>query len=198
MMPQKTPRAARYTDEEDEGGEMMIHEPFKVYTSPVTATHYDVYLSNPFIEPAYYDDLCQLLRRAGENDTVRMYLNTPGGDMAAGLAIIQAMRESKATITTVLHPMAFSMGALMFLCGDKQEAAPGSILMFHTYSSGLSGKGSEQVAEVHANNAWFECVLKETCMPFLTRAELKSLMQGKDLWLQYPEIEKRLAAMRSA
>ena len=134
----------------------------------------------------------------GENDQVKLYLNTPGGALISGLALIQAMRDSKATITTILNPQAFSMGALIFLAGDQKVAPPNSLLMFHHYSGGLSGKGNEQVLELSATNAWFEEAMHNTCAPFLTKKEIRDVLQGKDLWLGSAEINKRLHELKKA
>lgn len=168
---------------------------FQVFSTVHTRREYDIYLSHELVEPSAYDELCQLLRGADPQDSVRLYLNTHGGDVASGLALIQAMQDSEATVTTILNPQAYSMGALLFLAGDVLVARPNGILMIHNYSSGLSGKGNEQAAEVAALNTWFEEVLRNVCHPFLTRAELKAVLHGRDLWLHYADIQKRLANM---
>lgn len=170
---------------------------FQVFKRTPAGQAHDIYLSHELVEPAEYDELCQLLRTASPQDVIRMYLNTDGGELASGLAIIQAMRESPATIVTVLNPKAFSMGALIYLSGDVLEVRPNSLLMFHTYSSGLMGKGNEQAAEVAALNAWYEQVLKNTSAHFLSKSEIKAVLQGKDLWLHYKDIKRRLKAMKT-
>ena len=179
---------------EDAGG----GPPFQVFAAPRIGQEYSIYLSNAVQAPAAYDALCHQLRTVTEHDKVKLYLNTPGGAVISGLALIQAMRESKATITTILNPQAFSMGALIFLCGDVCLAPPNSLLMFHNYSGGLSGKGNEQAAELSATNAWFDEAMHDTCHPFLTKKELQAVLQGKDLWMRSPEINKRLQQMKKA
>lgn len=180
-------------EDADDGGPVI-----QVFNSQKVVTEYSIYLSNPVVEPAAYDEVCHLLRKVGSDDKVKIYLNTPGGALISGLALIQAMRESKATITTILNPQAFSMGALLFLCGDELVAPPNSLLMFHHYSGGLSGKGNEQVAELSAINTWFQDAMNDICQPFLTKKEIKEVLQGKDLWLGSPEISKRLQALKKA
>lgn len=182
-------------DDDLEGGGPV----FQVFATPATGQEYSIYLSSAVQAPAAYDVLCHQLRSLGENDKVKLYLNTPGGALISGLALIQAMRDSKATITTILNPQAFSMGALIFLCGDECLAPPNSLLMFHHYSGGgSSGKGNEQAAELKAVNAWFEEAMHDTCDPFLTKEEVQAVLQGKDLWLRGREINKRLARLKKA
>lgn len=190
-------RAESIDDLEDalEGGGAP---PLQVFTTSKVSNEYSIYLSNAVVEPSAYDEVCHLLRQVGENDQVKLYLNTPGGALISGLALIQAMRDSKATITTILNPQAFSMGALIFLAGDQKVAPPNSLLMFHHYSGGLSGKGNEQVLELSATNAWFEEAMHNTCAPFLTKKEIRDVLQGKDLWLGSAEINKRLHELKKA
>lgn len=180
-------------DVEDDNGPVI-----QVFNKQKVINEYSIYLSNSVVEPAAYDEVCHLLRQVNEDDKVNLYLNTPGGALISGLALIHAMRESKATITTILNPQAFSMGALIFLCGDVRIAPPNSLLMFHHYSGGLSGKGNEQVAELSAINTWFEEAMHDTCSPFLTKKELRDVLQGKDLWMGSAEINKRLNELKKA
>lgn len=168
----------------------------QVFNRQRVSTEYSIYLSSAVVEPSAYDEICHLLRQVGENDEVKFYLNTPGGALISGLALIQAMRESKAKITTILNPQAFSMGALLFLCGDELVAPPNSLLMFHHYSGGLSGKGNEQVAELSAINTWFEDAMHDICEPFLTKKEIRKILQGSDMWLGSAEINKRLKSLK--
>ncbi|HDR9103481.1 TPA: ATP-dependent Clp protease proteolytic subunit [Burkholderia vietnamiensis] len=168
----------------------------KVFTTQKVHNEHSIYLSTPVAEPAAYDEVCHLLRIANEEDQVKLYLNTPGGALISGLALIQAMRESKATITTILNPQAFSMGALIFLCGDVRVAPPNSLLMFHHYSGGQSGKGNELVAELAATSTWFEEAMQNTCSPFLTKKEIKDVLEGKDIWMGSTEINRRLQDLK--
>lgn len=188
------PKPMIRNEHDDEELEDTLTGPaLQVYQTQKVVSEYSVYLSQPVVQPVAYDEICHLLRQVGPDDRVKLYLNTPGGALTAGLALIQAMRDSKATITTILNPQAFSMGALMFLAGDEKLAPPNSLLMFHHYSGGgLAGKGNEQYAELLAVNAWFEEVMLDVCQPFLTKKEIRAVLEGKDLWLGSPEINKRL------
>jgi len=182
-------------DEEDEASS---GPPYQVFTTEKTVKTFDVYLSAHADEPSVYDPLCHLLRQASEEDSVRLFLNTPGGSLFAGAALIHAMRESAATITTILHPAAYSMGALIFLCGDEVEVPPTAHLMFHHYSDELKGKGNELLAEVTASVTWYERLLRDTSTGFLTETEIRDLLQGKDLWLHSDEILARMENLRRA
>lgn len=172
-------------------------EPFRVFTAEHTILAHDIYLSDELIEPSAYDELCHLLRNAAPEDDIRLYINTPGGSVSSGLAIIQAMQESEASITTILNPEAYSMGALMFVAGDSHVINDKSILMFHNYSGGLFGKGNEQAAEIAAVKPWFEKIMNDICCPFLTEEEVTAVLRGSDLWLRQEEILPRLERLHA-
>lgn len=174
-------------DDDDEVGA----RPYSMFVDEKTTRSITIYLSKSIGTPAGYDELCHMFRSLSEGDTVRLYLNTTGGNVAAGLAMIEAMRDSQATITTILNPEAFSMGALLFLAGDDFEFPPNGRLMLHNYSSGSMGKGNEQMAEVQSSIKWFEQVMTDTCYPFISKAEIHAIIEGRDLWLTSDSIRLR-------
>lgn len=164
------------------------------------APNFQLYLSKEIGDAEQYDELCHYLRSMPASATVDMYLNNGGGDMMAGTAILQAMRDSKAHITTILNPSAFSMAAILFLAGDSYRVPSNGLLMFHDYSGGgmSGGKGNEQIAEVQASQAWYENLLIDVCTPFLSLEDIAAVMKGKDIWLHAPEIEMRLLTTKSS
>jgi ATP-dependent Clp endopeptidase proteolytic subunit ClpP len=91
-----------------------------------------------------YTDVCNILLTASEDDTVIITLNTPGGVVFTGLAIIHAMQKSRATVVTRVIGMAASCGALIWSYGQKLEMCPFSRLMFHASSGGFMGKTRDQ------------------------------------------------------
>lgn len=170
--------------------------PYQLLSYVKEVCNYEVYLSDALDEPILYVELITALRQAGPDDTFHIYLNTPGGRMDTGLQLINAMKESAARIVTILDPHAYSMGALLFLCGDELIVPEHGMLMFHNYSSGLIGKGNEQLAEVQAASKSYERVMSRLCLPFLTKDEIQRILNGQDLWLDSEDIETRLQAMQ--
>ena len=113
------------------------------------------YLCGELQDPQYYTELFYTLRTAAETDLIYIHINSPGGDFNTGLQIINNMLASEAHVITVLEARAYSMAAFIFLSGDELIVHDNCQLMFHTYSSSFAGKGSEQMAEVHALGSWF-------------------------------------------
>ena len=170
--------------------------PYQVTRYTIEVNRYHIYLSDDIGEPLDYVEICDLLRNAEEHDVIYLHLNTSGGRLDTGLQLINAIRDCAARVVTVIDPHAYSMGALLFLAGDEMVVPEHAMLMFHNYSSGLIGKGNEQLAEVHAASRSFEKVMKKICQPFLSADEVKSILHGQDLWLDADDIRKRLQRMQ--
>jgi ATP-dependent protease ClpP protease subunit len=101
-------------------------------------------------------------------------------------------------VVTVLEARAFSMAALIFLCGDQLVVHDNCQLMFHIYSGSFAGKGNEQQAEVVAVSSWFEKVMTRICTPFLLETEIGKILKGSDVWMDSDEIRHRLLRMQRA
>ncbi|MBD5133280.1 MAG: ATP-dependent Clp protease proteolytic subunit [Clostridiales bacterium] len=70
----------------------------------------------------------QSLDDAGE---ITIYVNSPGGSIDDGLALIDVMAALRCPIRTVCVGLAASMGALLFASGDKRDILPHGRVMIH-------------------------------------------------------------------
>lgn len=163
---------------------------------PVRQVSY--YLCGEIREPQYYTELFYTLRTASETDWVYLHLNSSGGDFNTGLQIINNVLASNARVATILEARAYSMAALIFLCGDELIVHDNCQLMFHIYSGIFAGKGNEQQAEAVAVGNWFEKAMSRLCSPFLSNTEIKHILKGSDIWMDSDEIRRRLQRMKHA
>jgi ATP-dependent Clp protease protease subunit len=76
---------------------------------------------------------------------VKLYINSPGGSVTAGLAIIDTMRHIKNPISTVCVGIAASMGAVILAAGDKGKrySLPNSEIMIHQPMGGVEGQATD-------------------------------------------------------
>lgn len=70
---------------------------------------------------------------------INMYINSPGGDIGAGFAIIDVMRSIRAPVNTICFSMAASMGAVILAAGNKRYALEHSTIMIHQPLTGMQG-----------------------------------------------------------
>lgn len=71
------------------------------------------------------------LARSAPGEEITVYINSPGGEVAGGLAVCDAFKASGCPIRTVCVGTAASMGAVIFAAGDTREMLPHARLMIH-------------------------------------------------------------------
>jgi ATP-dependent Clp protease, protease subunit len=77
---------------------------------------------------------------------IALYINSPGGDVYAGLAIYDAMQYVRCDVATICFGMAMSMGATLLAGGakGKRMALPNSKIMIHQgHTSGFEGQATD-------------------------------------------------------
>jgi ATP-dependent Clp protease protease subunit len=77
---------------------------------------------------------------------ISLYINSPGGSITAGLAILDTMRFIKPDIVTICVGQAASMGAVLLAAGKKGKrySLPHSRILIHQPSmSGLAGQAAD-------------------------------------------------------
>ena len=107
-----------------------------------------------FLTGAVHDEVAslvcaQLLFLEAENPKrdIALYINSPGGEVTAGLSIYDTMNYIRPDITTLCLGQAASMGSLLLAAGKKGKrfALPSSRIMVHQPSGGTRGT----VADIH-------------------------------------------------
>lgn len=118
--------------------------------------------------------VAQLLYLSAKDDAkdINMYINSPGGSVSAGLAIIDTMNLIPNDVNTIATGLAASMGAMILLSGTKgkRNALPHAEVMIHQPLGGVQGQASD--IAIRANH-----ILR-------TRETLYSMMSdatGKDI-----------------
>jgi ATP-dependent Clp endopeptidase proteolytic subunit ClpP len=69
--------------------------------------------------------------RALDASELDVHINSPGGDIFDGLAIYQALKDHKASVTIRIDGLAASIASVIAMAGDKVVMAPKSSLMIH-------------------------------------------------------------------
>lgn len=118
--------------------------------------------------------VAQLLFLAHEDPKkdIKLYINSPGGSVYDGLAIIDTMNFIQSDVQTIGIGLQASMGAMLLSCGakGKRYILPNSRVMIHQPSSGTEGKITDQ-----------EIALKEGIFLKKRLAEIFAKNTGKDI-----------------
>ena len=131
--------------------------PYVIEQTPRGERSYDIYsrLLNDRIvflgEPVTRDSanlvIAQLLHLESQDPDkdISLYIDSPGGDVYAGLGILDTMNFIKPDVSTICVGMAASMGAVLLAAGAKGKrlALPNSMIMIHQPSSGVQGQQTD-------------------------------------------------------
>ncbi|MCX6716683.1 MAG: ATP-dependent Clp endopeptidase proteolytic subunit ClpP [Candidatus Taylorbacteria bacterium] len=106
-----------------------------------------VFLGGPIDDNVANIIIAQLLFLQSEDPKkdVSLYINSPGGSISAGLAIIDTMNHIENDISTVCVGIAASMGAVILSAGKKGKrfALPNSEVMIHQPHGGTEGQATD-------------------------------------------------------
>ncbi len=131
--------------------------PYVIEQSPRGERSYDIYsrllneriifLGEQIDDHVANSVVAQLLHleSADPEKDISIYINSPGGSVTAGLAILDTMEYIRCDVSTICIGMAASMAAVLLACGaeGKRYALPNSRVMIHQPSGGAQGQQTE-------------------------------------------------------
>lgn len=96
--------------------------------------------------------IAQLLFLANQDPDkdIKIYINSPGGSVTAGMAIYDTMQFIKPDVSTICVGMAASMASVLLAAGEagKRFCLPNSEVMIHQVMGGTQGQASD--IQIHA------------------------------------------------
>lgn len=156
---------------------------------------YEFYLSGPVLEPQEYIEWFNIIRNASEYDTVKIYINTGGGNLDTAIQFRKVLTETAANTICSVEGSCMSAGTMIFLAGDELEIAEHSLFMFHNYSGGSVGKGGEMADQVLFEREWSKRFLQDIYKWFLTEDEITAIFHNRDIWMHGDEVLARAQTM---
>lgn len=133
--------------------------------------------------------VAELTQVAGRYNHINVRINSRGGDVFAGMAIYNALRQAEGDITIYVDGMAASIAAVVALCGKPLMMSPYARLMIHQVSGGGYG-GADWLRAVADQIDLIENDLASMLARRLgiTAEEVKArYFDGKDHWLTATE-----------
>lgn len=141
-----------------------------------------IFLSTPIDDNVASLIIAQLLFLEAEDPKkdIFLYVNTPGGIVTSGLAILDTMRYVKPDICTTVIGQAASMGAILLAGGTKgkRAALPHARVMIHQPLGGAEGQASD--IEIAANEILKTKKLLNQLLAELTGQKLTKIEKDTD------------------
>jgi ATP-dependent Clp protease protease subunit len=136
---------------------MTIYPPYVIERTSRGERSYDifsrllmdriVFLGSPIDDNVANIVVAQLLFLDADDPErdIFMYINSPGGNVYAGMAIYDTMQHLRAPVSTFCVGMCASMAAVLLTAGahDKRNALPNSRIMIHQPSGGSQGTAAD-------------------------------------------------------
>ena len=124
------------------------------------------------------------------NDPIKIYIDSPGGDVYTGLGIIDVMEFVRSPIETVNIGLAASMAAVILSCGDKRKSLKNSRTMIHQPIGGIYG----QADDITITATEIERIRKKLykILSKKTKKGLKKIKEdaSRDYWMSAKEAKK--------
>ena len=105
-----------------------------------------IYLNSAIDEETAFNVATAIEFLAGKSDEdITLWINSPGGSVSDGLAILDAMQACDSDIVCVATGMAASMGAFLVAAGTKgkRRATPNAKILLHQPLAGAQGQASD-------------------------------------------------------
>lgn len=163
----------------------------RVFSRQAINVH-ELYLSGTIESADNYIAWYDIIRHATQNDVIKIYINSYGGDMFAAIQFLRVLNDTAATVIVSVEGACMSAATMIFMCADQIEVSNHSMFMFHNYSGGTIGKGGEMFEQLRHERVWSEKLLREIYSDFLTEKEIQAMLDNRDLWMDGDEVAKRL------
>ncbi len=175
--------------------------PYVIEQTPRGERSYDIYsrLLNDRIvflgEPVTRDSanlvIAQLLHLESQDPEkdISLYIDSPGGDVYAGLGILDTMNFIKPDVSTICVGMAASMAAVLLAAGAKGKrlALPNSMVLIHQPSSGVQGQQTD-IQIVADETKWLRQHLNELLSEYTGQPlEKVNVDTGRDNYMRAQE-----------
>lgn len=164
------------------------------FPSKAVAQVHEFYLTGTIEEPENYLEWFDTIRHAGEHDLVKIYINSYGGDLFTAIQFMRVLADTQATVVCSVEGACMSAATMVFMCADQFEVTPHSVFMFHNYSGGAIGKGGEMIDQLLHERKWSERLMNEVYKDFMSEAEIKSMLENKDMWMDGEDVVVRMNA----
>lgn len=120
-------------------------------------------------------------------EDIDLYINSPGGDVFAGLNVVNAIQKSKVKVTAHVEVMAASIAGVIALACDKIEIDKNSLVMLHNCWTVSSGNKKALEQDIKAMEA-VDNILHNIIAENATDDTLISQIEEGDVWLTGEEV----------
>jgi ATP-dependent protease ClpP protease subunit len=149
-------------------------------------------IDTDFKDAAHYRMVVNKILELSELDCVEFHINSPGGDLSGLVALLHGINATEAETVAVIQGECHSAASILALSCDSVQVGPFANMLCHSIRYGLTGKGADIRSQVNHTNAYAEMIFRNAYEYFLSEEEINDVLDGKELWLDFDEINERL------
>lgn len=143
---------------------MYLYGEIMTYDEEEEGLYYDASIMSKMIENIIEFNRQDKGISPEKRDPIRLYINSPGGDVTEGFALVSAMKLSKTPIYTINVGECCSMAFLICIAGTRRFSLQDSIFMMHEPSGLTVGKFSDMEDKVDFNRKYNNQIIKKHIM----------------------------------
>lgn len=168
-------------------------QPQRVATRTIANTEYKIRLTRPITDIDDFAEEILALESASPDDIVFLQISSPGGSLETCDFLCRRMEECAAPIVVEIGLTCASAASALMLQADDWIINESSTVMIHacSYSPGW-GKEVDVFSSANYTNRINREWLERTYKGFLSEEELKSALDGKDLYFYADDLRERL------
>jgi ATP-dependent Clp protease protease subunit len=152
-----------------------------------------------YIDEESVNEVIQLIYDINEEDIkktqvepIKLIINSPGGEVYSGLALIDVIDNSQTPIYTICHGAAMSMALIVYAAGHHRLASKYATFMYHEANYGLEGKVAVHKQEIKEADR-----TEKICDDYLlsktkfTKKQFDSIRKAQGEWYFDVEVAKK-------
>jgi ATP-dependent protease ClpP protease subunit len=156
------------------------------------STRIVVPIDSVFKSASHYRLVCNKIEELSEDDVVEFQINSSGGDLNGLVALLHSIRTTEAQTIAVISGDAYSAASLLALACDAVSVGSLANMLCHSASFGTRGKSADVRGHVTHIANYAESIFRDCYEHFLTEDEITDVLEGKELYLDYEQINERL------
>ena len=192
MKNQKINKVSR--NNEDDGFSVNSDEYLPFFERNLTLSCIEFSLDEQIKDASYYRKVIRRINDLGQHDSVKIRINSYGGLLDSTIALLHALYETEAHITTILEGTAASAASLILLAGDEIVIGKYGHMMIHSASFGAGGIARNVLENASFTEKHARELMTDVYEGFLTEEELAEVFKGMEIRLDSKQISERLEA----
>lgn len=169
-------------------------QPSMIRTQTQPMHLHTVFFDRPIGEPAEYRSLIHALDTASEFDQFDFKINSPGGRMDATMSIIEAIRNTDATVRAIVTGECHSAASIIALNCHQVMVTESGHSLIHTASYGTGGNSHMVKSHVDFYTRHITNMINRTYEGFLSPEEIADVGRGVEIWIDSEDFIQRLKA----